>query len=1564
MAQNLGKPHKTKYMRKLYALLLFALTLTSISAQNVNYSSSKWFWGLNYGSTWHSTDLDHERYNGWGLTLGRSFNYDYARALSFDLRGRFLAGQWYGAADAFATLNAQDLNFNPVLNPYLTGNNQYVHNFRSDIRELDLELVLHAGRLRERTGFDPYIFGGVGLTWQQTWSDVLDTNGIYDYNSLDLSMPAQQQLLGFTDQIYETRLDGLQGNEWAVNWMPSLGFGLAYHKGRFSFGIEHKTTFTMADSFDGLTQADPRLRNDWYHYTSGFFQLHFKGRESKPAPIRDYHPPVTNISNFTQNCPQPIISLIGQPQTSVSVTTMVLRYDVANVATAQELQLTNAQNQAIPFNFNPQTKRVEATVTLLAGLNTFTLTATTNCGSKTQVVQIEQVACQLPTVQILNASANVSTVQQATYALNATLSGHLNNNQIQILHNGMSVSGFNFNPNNGLLQRSINLTPGTNIIRINASNDCGSAFDQITINYDDCRTPQLSWLQPNAPGTTTNVATLALSAKLDGSTQNGQLLVLHNNVAVNNAQLIGSNISANITLTAGLNNIQIRYTNSCGTDLITTSINFQNCTPPAIAITSPAINSTLNNAALRLRATVSNVSNRNNIKVIFNGIEQNSFTYTASNNAIELNAQLLPGVNTLTITATNDCGADVETFAYTYDDCLTPNVNILGNWNNNSSNSPLVVTNSNFPLTATIQNMPSQIGLSLTNNGSPVAFAFSNGNFNSVTGNLSSVLSLQTGLNQIVLTATRSCGQTNKTIFVRFDNCVAPVLTLLQPSASGTTTSSPNLNLMANVSNISNSQAIQVKLNGANVPFLFINNQINSALNLIQGSNQISIQVTNACGTDNENIQINYTQCQAPQITTTAAIPNGATTSNNSFAYSAIVSNTFANQLQLNFNGQAHNYSFNNNNLSATFNLQPGTNLINLVATNTCGSDIENWSIVYEPCTAPQISNISPSPTLQSADQAINLSAQVAQITNANQLSLLHNGAPISFSFQNGTVTASVQLSNGNNLLTLSATNNCGADLQTWNINYEPCVVPQISISNAGLNGSTVANSALSLSAQAIALSSDQIMLSLNGQGGQPFTLQNQTLSASLNLVPGPNTIVIQGKNACDRTSQTLNINYVPCAAPQIQFGQAAGSLTNPTLQFSATVSGVINAQNVNLLLNNAVVPFNFQNGAITATLQLINGSNIVTLATQNNCGVASENITYTYTAPCIQPSVEITSPAAGVLSATNPNLIVIATVTQIAEVAAIQVLNNGITQTNGTLFGNQFSIPLVLSAGNNNISISATNTCGTDTKTRDISYQPCSIPQVIYNMDPNGHTTNQSIFTYNAQILNYTSSMTVTLSMNGELLTGFSNNLGNILAEISLIPGLNNLTITVTNDCGTLTDIYLVTYDGTGGEGIMTNPNGNKQAEGKEDNFSSPANVNTPVPSAPRPVTPRPAPTPAPVAPKPVAPKPTPAPAPVAPKPTPAPVAPKPVAPKPTPAPTTPKPVAPKPTPAPVAPKPTPAPTTPKPVAPKPTTSPAPKPTPAPAPTKPATPKPSAPEATPKPKPTNENTNTKGGGR
>jgi len=1278
-------------MRKLYALLLFVLTVQIANAQQVDYNSSKWFWGLNYGGTWHSTDLSHERYNGWGLTLGRSYNYDYGRNLSFDLRGRFLSGEWYGQSDALTQLTS---SVHPALGALYSNNANYVHNFRSDIRELDLELVIHAGRLRERTGWDPFVFGGLGLTWQQTWADALldSTISIYDYNSLDPQQPAQQQLIGVLDDIYETRLDGLQGNDWAVNWMPSLGFGLAYHKGRFSIGVEHKTTFTMADAFDGLIQTDPRLRNDWYHYTSGFFQIHFKNRAPKPISSRDNNP-INNQSPFIPDCLQ-------------------------------------------------------------------------------------------PNVQVINGQINPITVQQSVFLLNASISGHLNNNQVQILHNGMLLNGFNFNPNNGLLQRSINLLPGSNTIRVAAFNDCGSAFDQIMINYDDCLSPQLFWLHPSAPGTTTNQNIFSLNVQLAGSTQNGQLVVLHNNIPVANAQQIGNTISANLVLTPGLNTFQVRYSNACGTAQINSSINFQNCLAPIITVTSPVINTTLNNAALRLRATISHISNRNNIKIILNGLEQTAFTFNQSGQ-LELSTQLLSGINTITITAANDCGSDIQTFTYNFNDCQAPIISLQGNLNIASANNPIVVSSPNFTVSATLQYMPSQNGLSVTNNGAPVAFDFTNGNFNSINGSLNATINLQPGLNQIVINAVRSCGQAAQTIFVRYDNCIAPAITLMQPTASGTNTSNQTLALVANVSQVATSQSIQVTWNGTSVPFSWTNNQVTSTINLQQGNNMIEIQATNACGNDTENLVINLVQCQAPQISVNAPIPNGTNTSNSSLNYTAILTNTLANQIQLTVNGQAQNYSFNNNQVSAAITLQPGDNLIQLIATNACGRAIENWHVHYEQCTAPQISNTRPQTNVQNAEQQINVSAQLVGITNPNEISLLVNGAPSVFNFLNGLFSATQQLQPGTNTLALSVTNNCGSAVHVWTFNYQPCVSPQIALANQALNGSTVNSAAIQLSAQVTALTAAQLTLSLNGQSGQPFTLQNQNFSAALNLQIGPNIIVIQGKNVCERTSQTLHINYTPC----------------------------------------------------------------------------------------VQPGVQITSPAAGLFGVSNPNIIVTATVDQITDLSEVQVFNNSAALIGATLVGNQLSTPIVLQAGINNIVITVTNNCGTATQNREIRYEPCAVPEVVYNMGPNNQTVSQPVFTYQALVLNYTASTVITLSMNGLIVTGYSNNLGNLVAELGLNVGQNNIQITATNDCGTLTDSYQVIYDGAGGAGINARPSGNQQQNSKPSFNNTPNKVNVPAPVTPKPVAPKP--TPAPTTPKPVTPKPTPAPV------TPKPVAPKPSTPK-----------------------------------------------------------------------------------
>ena len=160
--------------------ILFFFTIMGATAQKIDYENSgKWYLGLNVGGTWQTSDIKNQTYVGYGVVLGKSFNYNYGKRLVFDLRARYLHGDWYGK-DA-----ESDSSYIPVNSSLDTIYS--INNFQSTQNRLALVLVIHGNRIRERTGFDPYIFGGIGLTWANVWADYqndFDTiqgmDGIYE----------------------------------------------------------------------------------------------------------------------------------------------------------------------------------------------------------------------------------------------------------------------------------------------------------------------------------------------------------------------------------------------------------------------------------------------------------------------------------------------------------------------------------------------------------------------------------------------------------------------------------------------------------------------------------------------------------------------------------------------------------------------------------------------------------------------------------------------------------------------------------------------------------------------------------------------------------------------------------------------------------------------------------------------------------------------------------------------------------------------------------------------------------------------------------------------------------------------------------------------------------------------------------------------------------------------------------------------------------------------------------------------------------------------------------------
>ncbi|MFT5581690.1 MAG: hypothetical protein ACI9G9_000946, partial [Psychromonas sp.] len=238
-------------MKNLYAILFLLFIVSGVNAQVETNYNAKWFLGLNTGVTWQTTDVENKNSGGWGLTLGKSFNYNYGRIASFDVRARFLTGSWYGQ-------NIDTSGFQNMNEALSQGTTNYrdtfgysVNNFQAEVYRFSLELVLHAHRIKERYRLDPYIFGGIGITWHQSFGDYLSTdttNGDQSMYQYDLNNLSKSSIKKTQDGVYETALDGNSKDKFNVNIMPSLGFGLGYQVAKaITIGVEHKTTFTGLD---------------------------------------------------------------------------------------------------------------------------------------------------------------------------------------------------------------------------------------------------------------------------------------------------------------------------------------------------------------------------------------------------------------------------------------------------------------------------------------------------------------------------------------------------------------------------------------------------------------------------------------------------------------------------------------------------------------------------------------------------------------------------------------------------------------------------------------------------------------------------------------------------------------------------------------------------------------------------------------------------------------------------------------------------------------------------------------------------------------------------------------------------------------------------------------------------------------------------------------------------------------------------------------------------------------------------------------------------------------------
>ena len=179
----------------------------------------------------------------------------------------------------------------------------------------------------------------------------------------------ENELSSTLDNTYDTRLDNPGNYEWSAKWMPSLGVGIGYNVGpRFQIGLEHKTTFTGIDDWDGVISSK-REKNDWYHYTSAYLQFRFRTREKEPKQ-NDQNNNINNINNYTTPCNKPTINL-AQNSVISNTENFTISFTTTNISDKSTIMVKDATGLTVPYNFNAPTNTVSSGVVLKLGATCF-----------------------------------------------------------------------------------------------------------------------------------------------------------------------------------------------------------------------------------------------------------------------------------------------------------------------------------------------------------------------------------------------------------------------------------------------------------------------------------------------------------------------------------------------------------------------------------------------------------------------------------------------------------------------------------------------------------------------------------------------------------------------------------------------------------------------------------------------------------------------------------------------------------------------------------------------------------------------------------------------------------------------------------------------------------------------------------------------------------------------------------------------------------------------------------------------------------------------------------------
>ncbi len=306
--------------------------------------------------------------------------------------------------------------------------------------------------------------------------------------------------------------------------------------------------------------------------------------------------------------------------------------------------------------------------TLLSGNNTLQIIATNNDGSDTEtaVVNYKQKVISIPpVVSLINPMLPQNATNNALYTFKLSVLNVSSSNDIEVLFNGNPQTNFTYNTTTKEVDFIDNLVSGNNTLLVKGTNQYGSDFKQIYVNYTPVVIPKtpptVSIINPTNNNTTVTQANYTFKGLVTFAPNASDLVVNYNGNLITNFTYDGSNLSYATILNTGTNTFEIIASNADGTDSKNVVVNYMPrviATPPVVTILNPTNTPTVTMATYTFNFKATNV-NQTQVTVTLNGNAITNYNYAGSLGSFTSNLNV--GLNTLVVSATNMSGSDTKT---------------------------------------------------------------------------------------------------------------------------------------------------------------------------------------------------------------------------------------------------------------------------------------------------------------------------------------------------------------------------------------------------------------------------------------------------------------------------------------------------------------------------------------------------------------------------------------------------------------------------------------------------------------------------------------------------------------------------------------------------------------------------------------------------------------------------------------------------------------------------------------------------------------------------------------